>query len=78
MTERRDRPTTHVSGLAKISPATTPASSASGSRAGTAEAVDDEFREQVAAVIGRIVADEPPRKVPSERECAWCVVSSDD
>lgn len=44
----------------------------------SADAVDDEFREQVAAVMRRIVADEPTRKVPSSRECVWCVVSSAD
>ena len=44
----------------------------------SAGAIDDEFQEHVAALMRRIVADEPPRKVPSERECAWCVVSSND
>ena len=44
----------------------------------SADSVDDEFRQQAAAVMRRIVADEPARKVPSSGECAWCVVSSAD
>ena len=42
------------------------------------EAIDDEFRTQVASVMRRTVAQEPARRVPSMRECPWCAVSSDD
>ena len=36
------------------------------------DAITDEFKPNVATVMRRIVAREPARHVPSERECGWC------
>ena len=44
----------------------------------SSDSIDDEFREQVAGVMRHIVSEEPAQRVPCERECTWCVVSSDD
>ena len=40
--------------------------------------ITPEFRHSLAVVMRQVVAPEPARLVPSARECAWCVVSSDD
>ena len=40
--------------------------------------IPPEFRHSLAVVMRQVVAPEPARLVPSERECAWCVVTSDD
>ena len=42
------------------------------------DAVDGGFRERVASVMRRIVSEEPVRKVPSVRECAWCDLNPKD
>ena len=39
--------------------------------------ITQEFIEQVAAYMSRIVAPEPGRAVPSIRECQWCELSRD-
>ena len=40
--------------------------------------ITHEFRHSLAVVMRQVVSPEPARRVPSARECAWCVVSSDD
>ena len=42
------------------------------------DAITDEFRESVTTFMRRIVSRKPARHVPSERECGWCEVSSED
>ena len=44
----------------------------------TADAINDEFKENATTFMRRIVAREQARHVPSERECGWCEVSSED
>ena len=44
----------------------------------SADDITPEFRHSLAVVMRQVVASEPARLVPSERECAWCVVTSDD
>ena len=36
--------------------------------------VDDEFRDVVTSLIGRLTAKEAPRKVPSTAECRFCPI----
>ena len=43
-----------------------------------AEAVDERFVGQMAALIGRIAADAPARRVPSYRECLHCPITAAD
>ena len=43
-----------------------------------ADAIDDEFKGQVAGIMRRIVSEEPARHVPSERECGWCELTAAD
>ncbi|MCY4652344.1 MAG: hypothetical protein OXC95_04180 [Dehalococcoidia bacterium] len=43
-----------------------------------AAAITAEFRESVSTFMRRIVSRKPDRHVPSERECGWCEVSSED
>ena len=43
-----------------------------------ADAIIDEFKENVTTFMRRIVSNDPARHVPSERECRWCEVSSED
>ena len=40
--------------------------------------ITSEFRHSLAVVMRQVVAPEPARLVPSERECGWCVVTGDD
>ena len=43
-----------------------------------ADAITEEFKESVTTFMRRIVSRKPARHVPSERECGWCEVSSED
>ena len=43
-----------------------------------ADDITPEFRHSLSVVMRQVVAPEPARLVPSERECGWCVVTSDD
>ena len=43
-----------------------------------ADAITDEFKESVTTFMRRIVSRKPARHVPSERECGWCEISSED
>lgn len=43
-----------------------------------ADAITDEFRQNVTTFMRRIVSRKPTRHVPSERECGWCEVSVED
>ena len=44
----------------------------------SAEAVDDQFIQNLGALICRISGDEPARKVPSRQECRLCDISAAD
>ena len=43
-----------------------------------ADAITEEFKESVTTFMRRIVSRKLARHVPSERECGWCEVSSED
>ena len=43
-----------------------------------AEAVDDQFIQNLGALILRLSADEPARRVPSRQECRFCDISAAD
>ena len=43
-----------------------------------AEAVDERFIQSLGALIRRIAADEPARRVPSRQECRFCDISAAD
>ncbi len=42
----------------------------------SAEAVDEQFIQNLSALIRRLSADEPPRRVPSRQECRFCDISA--
>ncbi len=44
----------------------------------SAEAVDDQFIQNLGALIRRLSADEPARRVPSGSECRFCDISAVD
>ncbi len=44
----------------------------------SAEAVDDQFIQNLGALIRRLSADEPARRVPSQQECRYCDISAAD
>ena len=43
-----------------------------------AEAVDDQFVQNLGALIRRLSADEPAKQVPSRQECRFCDISAAD
>lgn len=43
-----------------------------------AETVDDQFVKSLGALVRRLSADEPARRVPSRQECGFCEVSAAD
>ena len=43
-----------------------------------AEAVDDQFVQNLGALIRRLAADEPAKRVPSAQECRFCDISAAD
>ena len=43
-----------------------------------ADAVDDQFVQNLGALIRRLSADEPARRVPSQQECRFCDISAAD
>ena len=43
-----------------------------------ADAVDEQFVQNLGALIRRISADEPPRRAPSRQECRFCEVTVGD
>ena len=43
-----------------------------------AEAVDDQFIQNLGALIRRLAADNPPARVPSRQECRFCDISAPD
>ena len=43
-----------------------------------ADAVDEKFIQNLGALIRRISADEPARRVPSRQECRFCEISDAD
>ena len=43
-----------------------------------ADAIDEEFKGQVAGIMRRVVSEEPARHVPIERECGWCDLTAAD
>ncbi len=43
-----------------------------------AEAVDDQFVQNLGALIRRLSADKPARRVPSPQECRFCDISAAD
>ncbi len=43
-----------------------------------AEAVDDQFIQNLGALIRRLAADKPPARVPSRPECRFCDISAED
>ena len=44
----------------------------------TADAVDDQFVQNLGALIRRLSADEPARRVPSQQECRFCAITAAD
>ena len=44
----------------------------------SAEAVDDKFIQNLGALIRRLSADEPARRVPSRQECRFCDITAAD
>ena len=44
----------------------------------SAEAVDDQFIQNLGALIRRISGDEPARRVPSRQECRFCDITAAD
>ena len=43
-----------------------------------AEAVDDQFIQNLGALIRRLAADKPPARVPSRQECRFCDITAAD
>ena len=43
-----------------------------------AEAVDDQFVQNLGALIRRLSADKPARRVPSPQECRFCDITAED
>ena len=43
-----------------------------------ADAIDDDFRAKVVALIERLAAEAAPRKTPSHWECGFCEITADD
>ena len=43
-----------------------------------ADAVDDQFVQNLGALIRRLSADEPARRVPSHQECRYCDIGAAD
>ena len=43
-----------------------------------AEAMDDQFIQNLGALIRRLAADKPPTRVPSRQECRFCDISAED
>ena len=43
-----------------------------------AEAVDDQFVQNLGALIRRLSADKPARRVPSPQECRFCDITAAD
>ena len=43
-----------------------------------AEAVDDQFIQNLGALIRRLAADQPPTRVPSRQECRFCDITAED
>ena len=43
-----------------------------------AEAVDDQFIQNLGTLIRRLAADKPPAQVPSRQECRFCDISALD
>ena len=43
-----------------------------------AEAMDDQFVQNLGALIRRLAADEPAKRVPSAQECRFCDISAAD
>ena len=43
-----------------------------------AEAVDDQFIQNLGALIRRLAADKPAARVPSRQECRFCDISAED
>ena len=43
-----------------------------------AEAVDDQFIQNLGALIRRLAADKPPVRVPSRQECRFCDIGAPD
>ena len=43
-----------------------------------AEAVDDQFIQNLGALIRKLAADKPPARVPSRPECRFCDISAAD
>ena len=43
-----------------------------------AEAVDDQFVQNLGALIHRLSADKPARRIPSPQECRFCDISAAD
>ena len=43
-----------------------------------AHAVDDQFVQNLGALIRRLSADEPARRVPSRQECRFCDIAATD
>ena len=44
----------------------------------SADAVDDQFIQNLGALIRRISGEEPARRVPSRQECRFCDISAAD
>ena len=43
-----------------------------------AEAVDDQFIQNLGALIRRLAADQPPARVPSRQKCRFCDITAED
>ena len=43
-----------------------------------AEAVEDQFIQNLGALIRRLAADQPPTRVPSRQECRFCDITAED
>ena len=42
------------------------------------DSLDDDFTDGLHDLLRRVSGSEPAERVPSERECAWCPLTSDD
>ena len=43
-----------------------------------AEAVDDQFEQNLVALMRRLAADKPATRVPSRQQCRFCDISAED
>ena len=43
-----------------------------------AKAVDDQFEQNLGALIRRLAADQPATRVPSRQECRFCNITAED